>query len=213
LDIHLFLTLLSGLCWTVVYIDGIRIGFRDHSFAIPFWALVLNLAWEFLYGVEGYISYGWKPQTVINILWFLLDIGILYTFLRYGRKYFPRNLPVVAFPLWTILGLLSAFILQWLFYQEFGFGPGAKYSAFLQNLLMSILFISMLVKRGGPEGQSLNIAINKWIGTLAPTIHLGWIDDGPVPFILGTGALIALFDLLYIGLLIWYRRGGQKRTA
>jgi hypothetical protein len=213
MDIHLILTLLSGICWTIVYIDGIRIGIRDRSYAIPFWALSLNLGWELLYGIEGYLGYGWKPQTIINIIWFSLDIGILYTYLRYGKKYFPQNLPETALSVWTILGLLSALLLQWLFYQEFGFGPGAKYSAFLQNLLMSILFITMLVQRGGPEGQSLNIAISKWIGTLAPTIHLGWIDEGPVPFILGTGVLIALFDILYIALLLRYQRGGRKSTT
>ena len=66
MDLQLFLTLLSGICWTLVYLDGIRVGLRDHSYAIPFWALALNLAWEFLYGVQGYLGYGWEPQTVIE---------------------------------------------------------------------------------------------------------------------------------------------------
>jgi len=206
MDLQLFLTLLSGISWTLVYIDGIRVGLRDQSYAIPFWALALNLAWEFLYGVQGYLGYGWKPQTVINLAWFLFDIGILYTYIHYGRRYFPTALPRYAFHVWTVLGLASAFILQWLFFQEFGFGAGAKYSAFLQNLLMSILFIVMLVRRGGPEGQSLTIAVSKWIGTLAPTINLGLLDEGHGHFVLVCGCLIAVFDILYIGMLARSRR-------
>ena len=33
----LFLVALSGICWTVVYVDAIRIGFRNKTYAIPFW--------------------------------------------------------------------------------------------------------------------------------------------------------------------------------
>lgn len=203
---HLFLTILSGISWTIVYIDGIRIGIRDRSYAIPFWALVLNLAWEFLYGIQGYYGYGWKPHTIINLVWFIFDLGILFTYIRFGRRYFPSNLPQYAFHVWTMLGLVVAFILQWLFFQEFGFGPAAKYSAFLQNLLMSILFIVMLIQRGGPEGQSLTIAISKWIGTLAPTINLGLLDEGHGRFVFVTGCLIAVFDILYIVMLARSKR-------
>jgi len=32
---ELFLTLLSGIGWTLVYIDSIRKGFRDKTYAIP----------------------------------------------------------------------------------------------------------------------------------------------------------------------------------
>ena len=43
--VKVILTVISGVCWTIVYIDGIRIGFRDKSYAIPFYALALNFAW------------------------------------------------------------------------------------------------------------------------------------------------------------------------
>jgi hypothetical protein len=52
-NLKLVLTVISGVCWTVVYIEGIRIGFRDKSYAIPFYALALNLAWESLHTVFG----------------------------------------------------------------------------------------------------------------------------------------------------------------
>src|SRR5437763_15981513 len=94
--VKLVLTIISGVCWTVVYIEGIRIGFRDKSYAIPFYALALNFAWELLHTIFGYQS-GVSVQTIINTVWFAFDIGILYTYFKYGRKYFPRNFPPGAF--------------------------------------------------------------------------------------------------------------------
>jgi hypothetical protein len=208
MNIHLFLTALSGLCWTIVYIDGIRIGIKDKSYAIPFWALALNLAWELLYAVEGYGEYGLKTQTIINVVWFVFDVGIFYTFFRYGQKYFPAYLKRSWFYAWGVMGLATAFVLQYLFIQEFGLHLGAKYSAYLQNLLMSILFIVMLVQRGSREGQTLLIAVSKWLGTLAPTIHYGILDDGPKSFVFTVGIMIAIFDLIYI----WMLAKAKPRT-
>jgi hypothetical protein len=199
--IKLILTLVSGLCWTLVYSEGIRIGFRDRSYAIPFYALALNLAWECLHTFFGVRS----VQTVINAIWFAFDLGILYTYLKFARKYFARNLPGNAFLIWSVLGLIAAFAIQYAFIREFGAAVGAGYSAFLQNLLMSVLFINMFVKRGGCEGQSLAIAINKWIGTLAPTILFGLLGSGGFPsgsfLILTLGILCSVFDLIYIYML------------
>jgi hypothetical protein len=80
----------------------------------------------------------------------------------------------------------------------------AQYSAFLQNLLMSGLFIAMFIARRGPRGQTLLIATAKWIGTLAPTILFGFMNGSS--FIIGIGLLCSVFDLTYIGLLVWAKR-------
>jgi hypothetical protein len=203
-SLKLFLTILSGLCWTIVYLDGIRLGIKDRSYAIPFYALALNITWELLqtfYGFQTTIT----AQTIINAVWFVFDLGILYTYFKYGRKYFPAALPAYGFFTWSILGLITAFWVEFAFVKEFGVAVGAGYSAFLQNLLMSVLFIAMLIKRGSREGQSLTIAISKWIGTLAPTILFGILGEGGFPrgslLILTLGILCSIFDLIYIRLL------------
>ena len=205
------LTIISGLCWTIVYIDGIRLGFHDKSYAIPFYALALNFAWEALHTIFGFANYGVTVQNVINAVWFAFDIGILITYFKYGRKYFPQSPGRNSFVSWSGLGLLTAFAIEYAFIREFGVAKGAGYSAFLQNLLMSVLFISMLVRRGSREGQSLLIAINKWIGTLAPTILFGVIGDGGFPhgsfLILLTGVFCSVFDLIYIRLLAQFSGG------
>jgi len=54
--IKLILTVVSGVCWTIVYVEGIRVGFKDKSYAIPFYALTLNIAWELLIDVHDIVA-------------------------------------------------------------------------------------------------------------------------------------------------------------
>src|SRR6266446_4104075 len=198
---RLGLTVVSGVCWTVVYLEGIRVGFRDRSYAIPFFALALNIAWELLHTVFGFRA-GVSVQTIINGVWFAFDVGIIYTYFKYGRKYFPPHLSASGFIGWSVLGLVTALGVEFGFIREFGVAVGAGYAAFLQNLLMSVLFIDMFVRRGGSEGQSLYIAVNKWVGTLAPTILFGIVGDGGFPngslLILVLGVFCSIFDLIYV---------------
>ena len=199
------LTLISGLFWTIVYIEGIRLGFRDRTYAIPFVALALNIAWEFLYTVLGFRTSPTDVQTIINAIWFLFDVGILYTYLKFGRQYFPSSLPQGWFLPWSLLVLLMAFLVEYAFAREFGELKGGSYAAFLQNLLMSVLFITMLVQRGSTAGQSLVIGVAKWLGTLAPTIIFGMMGtrtfNGSSFLIFIAGVFCSIFDLIYIALL------------
>jgi len=207
------LSILSGVFWTIVYIDGIRVGMRDKSYAMPIWALGLNIAWEFLHFVLGYQAAGWAAQVVINGVWFLLDIGLVYTYFRYGRKYFPESLKPSLFYAWGILVLVVTFVVQAAFILEFNLVMAATYAAYLQNLLMSVLFIAMLVGRGSSEGQSMLIAVCKLLGSLAPTISIGILGspmfNGSNTFVLIIGILMAVFDLLYIWMLA-KRKEGEK---
>ena len=198
------LTVVSGLCWTIVYIEGIRLGLRDRSYAIPFVALALNLAWELMHTISGF-QLGDRLQGTINTIWFLLDLGIIYTYFKFGRKYFARSLTNSRFVAGSAVVLAMAFAVEYAFTREFGTFRGGAYAAFLQNLIMSILFIQMLLSRGTQEGQSLLLAVNKWLGTLAPTIQFGVLNNlglqqGHV-LILVVGGFCCVFDLIYIWLL------------
>ena len=98
-----------------------------------------------------------------------------------------------------------AFAVEYAFTREFGIFRGGAYAAFLQNLIMSVLFVQMLVSRGSREGQSLLLAVSKWIGTLAPTIQFGILNNlglqqGHI-LIIVAGSFCCVFDLIYIGLL------------
>ncbi|MDR6559570.1 hypothetical protein J2809_003950 [Arthrobacter pascens] len=136
----------------------------------------------------------------------LADVLVLYTFFRFGRSELPAWVTPKLFVGWGVLLGIAAFAVQGLFVVEFGWDDAARYAAFLQNLLMSGLFIAMFVARGGTRSQSLLIAVAKWIGTLAPTVVYGWYGNSPL--VLGVGALCSIFDLAYIGLL-WRARAAS----
>jgi hypothetical protein len=208
----LLLTAISGIAWTIVYIVSIRIGFQYKTYAMPIAALGLNIAWEWIYAVHG-LANAPGPQAYINLVWALADVVILYTFFRYGRAELPSFVSRPAFVAWGVAVLGISVAVQLLFIREFGLVDmrAAKYSAFLQNLLMSGLFIAMFVARRGARGQSVAIGVAKWIGTLAPTLLLGAIQKSP--FILGIGVLCSALDLAYIALLLWARTNPPALAA
>jgi hypothetical protein len=200
---ELFLTIVSGLAWTIVYVEAIRLGFTYKTYAIPVAALGLNIAWETIYGFHG-LTDTISAQSIINLLWAAADVVIVFTFLRFGRAELPKFVTRPLFVGWSIVVFGTSYAVQALFIAEFGWTDGARYSAFLQNLLMSGLFIALLVARRGARGQSLVIAVAKWLGTLAPTILIGALGD--LPFILWIGILCSVFDLIYIGLVWWAKK-------
>ncbi|PWK70350.1 hypothetical protein BCL76_105303 [Streptomyces sp. CG 926] len=195
----LILTLVSGVAWTLVYVEAIRVGLRDRTYAMPVAALALNFAWETVYAARD-IAVGLSAQGVVNVVWAVADVVIVYTYLRFGRAELPDFVTRPLFATWSVLVFGTGFAVQWLFLAHFGAHDASRYSAFLQNLLMSGLFIALYVSRQGPLGQSPTIAVAKWLGTLAPTVLFGVLEDAP--FILGLGILCCVFDLAYIGLLL-----------
>lgn len=204
-----FLTVLSGAAWTVVYLEAIRVGLRDRTYAVPAAALALNLAWEAVYAVHALAS-GGGVQGWIILVWLAADTVVLGTYLRFGRAELPAFVTPALFAGWNAALFATAFVVQGLFVAEFGWGQAARYTAFLQNLLMSVLFLALLAARGSGRGQSLTIAWAKWIGTLAPTVVFGHYEGSA--FVLGLGVLCSVFDLAYIVLLTRVRRSGPART-
>lgn len=90
---ELFLTLLSGIGWIIVYEECIRLGLKEKTYAMPFWALALNITWEITYtysdiflGAHGEMGGMLLAQTIVNIFWVIFDCVILYTYFKYGRK-------------------------------------------------------------------------------------------------------------------------------
>lgn len=215
IEVSMLLTLLSGISWMIVYEECIRLGFKEKTYAMPYWALGLNFAWEFIYTVSDVVFEAHGPvtgmtlaQVIVNAVWVGLDAVILYTYFRYGKKEWEIRTDKKGFAFWSVLGIACCFTLQIAFIVEFGFVMAAQYSAFLQNLLMSVLFIQLYAKRQSMEGQSLLLAAAKWIGTLAPTILMGILTFNVIVFT--CGVFCSIFDLIYIGLLINEKKKNTK---
>jgi len=190
------LTLISGIGWSVVYLGLINRGFKDKTYGMPLFALAFNIAWEFMYAFV--VNFGFNLQKAVNIAWCLLDAVIIYTYFKYGRKDFPKDKERFFVP-WSLAAFVVGFLVIYIAHYEFPDFWGTRYTAFAQNLMMSVLFISMLVRRNNVDGQSIYIAIFKMLGTLAPTILFSIQTGSKLILIFGIGFF--LYDLIYIGML------------
>src|SRR3954465_11582588 len=112
-----FLSAVSGLAWTIVYIAAIRIGFRQRTYAIPLAALALNFAWETTYTVRDLMG-PMSLQGYVNLVWALADLVIVYTFFAFGRAELPRFVTRSLFALWGALVFGASYAVQWLFLAE-----------------------------------------------------------------------------------------------
>ena len=193
--IILILVSISGVCWSIVYIECIRTGFKQKTYCMPLFALALNFAWEGIYAfTDLFIRKSIGAQAIANSCWFILDIVILVTWFKFGQAEFAGEKKKYFIP-WTVLVVIVAFVLQFLFIYEFGDIEGEKYSAYLQNIVMSLMFIGRLDREGSSRGQTMTIAVCKCVGTLTPTVY-GTLEGNV--FILITGIICFIFDMIYI---------------
>ncbi len=127
---------------------------------MPLVALCANMSWEFIF---AFVYPHDLPQRAVNVVWFSLDVVILFQLLLYGPREFAglsRRLFYIGFA----LALATAFGAVLAVTLEFDDFDGA-YSVFGQNSMMSILFVAMLYARRSLRGQSVSIAILKMGGT------------------------------------------------
>ncbi|SFH21514.1 transmembrane-type terpene cyclase [Pontibacter chinhatensis] len=189
----------SGIFWSLTYLLILRRGFLDKSYGMPVVALCANLSWEFIF---SFVHPHSKPQLYIDYAWLALDAGILVQYLTYGRKAFPKHLPGSLFYPTFLLTLLLSFLFILLLSRELNDLNGV-YAAFSQNLLMSILFVQLLLKRNSHEGQSIYIALCKMIGTVFPSILL-YLYFPHSYFLNLLYVSIFIFDITYL-LLLYFK--------
>jgi hypothetical protein len=151
----------AGILWTMTYVLIIVRAFQDRLYGMPAPAMCANISWEFIF---TFLRPAIAPQIFINALWFIFDVVIMAQYLVYGRRDFPANLsrrwfyPVFAWMMASAFGAVLVITIQ--MHDQFGI-----YAAASQNWLMSILFITMLVRRNGIAGQSFYIALTKMLGS------------------------------------------------
>lgn len=158
----------SGFAWSFTYVMIIYISVRHKTYAMPMLAMVTNLSWEFLFTFV-YPMVGGMVQEVVNVTWLALDAVIVVTFIRFWRSDFPAGLQAW---LWPILLGSFAFAIPLLVatVKLFGQDYGSAYTAFADNLMMSVLFLMMLQRRGTTRGQSVWIAGGKLVGTALASV-------------------------------------------
>ena len=200
----------SGVLWTLAYLLIIRQGFLDRTYGMPLAALCANLSWEFIF---AFVYPHDLPQRAVNVVWFSFDLVILVQLLLYGPREFSDMLrrlfyAACALALVTAFGVVLTITLQ---FDDF---DGA-YSAFGQNLMMSVLFVTMLYSRRSMRGQSVSIAALKMGGTALASFAFYFFNpdyEGSVllPFLY---VAILVFDGVYVGatVALTRRERGTKR--
>lgn len=188
----------SGVLWVVAYLLIIRRGFKDSSYGMPFAPLCINLSYEATF---GFIFPDAPPMNYANQAWLLIDFVIFYQFIRFGRAEFERLLPGVWFLPMLGLSLLLAFCGVLAVTIEFDDWHGS-YTGWGDQLLISISYIWLLLRRGSVAGQSVYILLARSLGTIvlipaqmiqgpADSVYLGFVY---VSFI--------VLDAVYFALLI-----------
>ena len=207
--------LLSGIAWTITYVALVYRGFKDTSYGMPLVPLALNIAWEVTFSLIYPPHATGGLATIINTVWMICDVGIVITFLLYSYKYFQQNFKITKAE-WGMLtfvafsvsfGIMIAggpFFGQFEPYFHKEIFEGAKFIAFIQNLIISVCFVLMYFQRQSSEGQSFTIAWSKWIGT-SMTVGLSYIladhegEDATLMFFIILATFV--FDTYYMRLI------------
>lgn len=158
------------LGWTLAYVLVILQGFREKSYGVPMASIPLNVTRECLF------TFNLVTQLPLffrlgNALWFGFDLLIIYQLFRFGRQ--NQTQPWVQQHFYPILlgtCLLSFVGLPlWIHYFQDYMGVASSMS---MNLVMSVLFIGMALRRTDLRGLSEAVAWSKMIGTAAGSILL-----------------------------------------
>jgi hypothetical protein len=81
---------------------------------MPITALALNITWESMYAVHDLMT-SVSIQPFVNLIWALADLGIVYTFFKFGRSELPHFVTRSMFAAWAALIFAACLVAQWLF--------------------------------------------------------------------------------------------------
>jgi hypothetical protein len=197
----------SGAFWTGTYLLIIRRSILDHTYGMPLAALCANISWEFLF------SFIYPPniiQHIVNLIWFSLDLIILIQLLYYGPREF-SNLSKRVFYALVSLALATSFCA--VLFVTIEFHDSGVYTAFGQNLMMSVLFMVMLYRRRSLRGQSISIALCKLFGTALASLAFFFFSTLSHRSILLPFLYIAIlvYDVIYVGMVSVQQRATPQK--
>jgi len=189
-----------NVLWVLLYILVIRRGHLDKTFGIPVISLCANFAWDIFNSVNrGVTVLSPTPQPIINGVYAIIDLIIIYQVLRYWRRDF-STVSRGQFYFFFGFALISSFALMQALILEANDLPMWR-SAFIDTFLNSALFILMFYRRPGLEGQSLYIGLCKLFGTAPFMLLLYFAPQLGIAEYIGLPPSI-LLPLLWIGIFI-----------
>lgn len=202
--------------WVIVYIIYIRNCFKYKFMEMPLIAACANFTWEFVWSIffstdQGkLLEYGYKA-------WLFIDIFLLYFVIKYAHKHiFVDALKPYARQIAVLF--LAFFGLAWYYFADAGLDtPTGANSAYIAQVLLSVLYINLIVHKKSVADLSYAVAWLRMLGSGLTSTFMA------ITYIQGTNAanmfvaaccVFALaLDLIYIKIFIGYRRAEASETA
>ena len=194
---------IAAAYWVWVYIAVIRDIFKNKFVGIPALAVCSNISWEFLWSFFFFTNMGIFFQWGYRI-WFVLDVFIFYSLVRYGRSQFsdPRLKKyfgwILAFTTISWTTAIYAFTTQYA-------DPIGAISAYMVNAHMSALYILLILKFPKEKTLSVSTAWHKMLGTALTSVFCFWAFP-EARFMLTMTVVTFLLDVVYIAIVTYYRK-------
>ncbi|MCG8592288.1 MAG: hypothetical protein MJE66_23590 [Proteobacteria bacterium] len=209
---ELFWYLGGFLLWGAAYVV---ILFKIHKFKyveIPAFAVCGNITWEFLWG------FYWKVEMFGQTLqWFyrlgaLLDVVILIALFCYGAKQVTTPEIKRYFAPFVVASLVgwTAFYLGFVG-QGYDLPLGSN-SAYVVNVVMSILYTLLVLRANDVAPFSYSIGWLKGVGTAMVTVFV-FLNYPDNHFVQIMGVMAGLLDGLYLYVLWTRKRAAARQEA
>ena len=208
---ELVVTSIGWLFWITMYMLIVRSIRKDKYVEMPWICILGNISWEFIWGFIFYeqINLGelfiWSYRA-----WFFLDIFILWGLFKYGKK--QVSIPEVRKHFYLICAFVIACwsVLYWSFISSGFDHKWGSQSAYISNVIISVLFISLFLRQYKFKHFSKVMAWCKTLGTGAYTI-VYFNFDPPNSFVHVIGIVVFILDLIYLYLL--YTKQGKEWSS
>lgn len=194
--------------WVVVYIVIIRDLRRYEFVGMPALAGAGNIGWEFVWSFIYRTDMGLVADYAYKA-WFLIDVYIFWKILQYGHKQgWAPSIRKVFKPM-TVGAAVLFGLLIYLYrasgHQDYAIGA---ITAYLDNFLMSVLFLFMLSRLDDVRALAPSVAWMKMIGTGTNTVFM-FLRYPADSFLHALGVGLFVCDVIYI---VWLRRKRQAQA-
>lgn len=196
--------------WVWVYI-AVIIDINRYKFVgIPALAVCANIAWEFLWSFRFYTNMGALFEWGYRC-WFILDVFIFYSLLRYGKIQFTDPRLKKNFPLIIIFSTLCWIAAIYAFTTQYA-DPVGAISAYLVNTNMSAIYILLILKFPREKSLSISTAWHKMLGTALTSVFCFWAFP-TMHFMLTLTVITFILDITYIYIITKVKRENTADAA
>jgi hypothetical protein len=200
---ELALVLAGTLFWIAAYYIIIRNAFRNKYVEMPVVAGAANVAWEFTWGFLLTTDLGLVFVWGLRI-WFLMDLLILYSLLKWGVRQYRDKLFIGNFRTITLLQVLI-WVPTYIYFYRGGYDTamGAT-SAYVICVLMAVLYVTSFAGTSYKNYYSPRVAWFKWLGNTPMMVYV-FLQYPQMYFLQIMAAVVFVFDVWYIALVMRHR--------